>query len=328
MPRVKYDSISKILTNIIPYYLEAGIEVHVITSKREYGDYEFKDGVHYHRFGGKEGFEFFAAEIADKQDLDLLEMYNRAWLFPAKKALNLIHMSNAHFNKKHNEWLQPVSKITVISQYCYDMSIISVPDLHPRMVISHLGVDLDLYQPMDKKDHPTLAYIGIIDKNKGTMSFIRTANILLEEIPDLEVIVVGPTWRPNYEKECMDAADERINFVGEVEADELPLYYATADVYCVPMAFVYTWSLANIESQAAGTPVITTNKGGLPDTIIPNETGYIVDSFDLLVERTKYLLTNRDVAKAMGLKGRKFVEQFSWEGTASRQMAIYEEALS
>lgn len=60
-----------------------------------------------------------------------------------------------------------------------------------------------------------------------------------------------------------------------------------------------------IEAMAAGLPVVSTRHAGIPDVVIENETGFLVDEGDIdaMAEQIITLLNNRDLAGSFGKKG-------------------------
>ena len=64
------------------------------------------------------------------------------------------------------------------------------------------------------------------------------------------------------------------------------------------------------EAQAAGLPVVATNHGGLPEGLVPDESGFLVPERDVdaLAERLDYLVSRPELWPAMGRVGRRYVE--------------------
>jgi glycosyltransferase involved in cell wall biosynthesis len=65
------------------------------------------------------------------------------------------------------------------------------------------------------------------------------------------------------------------------EAGELARLYARATVVAVPTVGEEALGLVSIEAQACGTPVVVSDSGGLPETLDPGETGWIVPRGDV-----------------------------------------------
>jgi glycosyltransferase involved in cell wall biosynthesis len=74
--------------------------------------------------------------------------------------------------------------------------------------------------------------------------------------------------------------------------------------------------VAVLEASAAGLPVIATRHAGIPDVIIENETGLLVDEYDIdgMAENMKRILDNPGYAQEMGRAGRENIKlHFSME---------------
>ena len=65
------------------------------------------------------------------------------------------------------------------------------------------------------------------------------------------------------------------------------------------------------EAQWKGTPVVASNIGGIPEQIVDNKTGFLVDPHDIsgCAEKVINLLKDRKLAKEMGAKGKEYVKK-------------------
>lgn len=64
------------------------------------------------------------------------------------------------------------------------------------------------------------------------------------------------------------------------EPEEVVDYYSMADVF-VNLTYLDTFSMANLEALACGTPVLTYRTGGSPESI-DERTGMVVEQGDLI----------------------------------------------
>jgi len=99
-----------------------------------------------------------------------------------------------------------------------------------------------------------------------------------------------------------------IGFSRTENVDELAAFYSVADVFVNP-TYVDTFPTTNLEALACGTPVVTYNTGGSPESL-DQETGMVIEKGDIagLSEAVKLILdhgknsyTEKCIARAQTL---------------------------
>ena len=96
------------------------------------------------------------------------------------------------------------------------------------------------------------------------------------------------------------------------------------DVYAL-MSGIDMSPLTLQEAQLMKKPVIATSVGGIPELMIENETGYLINKGDYKnwIEKIKILLNDEKKSKEMGKKGREFIEkEFNWNKIAENFLKI------
>src|SRR5204863_673784 len=104
-----------------------------------------------------------------------------------------------------------------------------------------------------------------------------------------------------------------VKFVGPREQDELPLYYAAADV-CVIPSYSESFGMVAVEAMACGTPVVASSVGGLRSTVIDGETGFLVPSGDAraFAQRINQLLDSDELRARLGQAGARAAAGYRW----------------
>ena len=182
-------------------------------------------------------------------------------------------------------------------------------------VVPH-GVDVDIFCPADDRAAAwarlglggarAIACIGRIRPEKGTDLFIDTALRVLPQFPDLTALVVGRA-KAEHRGFLADLKDrvrkagmeERIRFVGEVPAKEMPaLVRALSLLVALPRYEGY--GMTPLEAMASGVPVIASDTGHFRE-FLGDGAGIIVPSEDSLAaaEPVSRLLRNSDLHHAM-----------------------------
>lgn len=119
----------------------------------------------------------------------------------------------------------------------------------------------------------------------------------------------------------------RVIFTGE-QRDPQP-FYRCADIFCLP-SLSEGFGRANLEAMAQGLPVVSTLVGGIPEVVVHQETGFLVEPGDphSLAQELSKLIGHQDLAKKMGLSGYLRVKmEFASSETAVRTAAVWRELL-
>jgi glycosyltransferase involved in cell wall biosynthesis len=118
--------------------------------------------------------------------------------------------------------------------------------------------------------------------------------------------------------------------MGKVKNDRmLSTLYAAADVFVIP-SLQESFGQTVIESLACGTPVIGFNTGGIPDTVRPGQTGWLVPVGDSEALRATLLdaLSDMERLKTMGRTCREqAVREYSLDVQANAYLSLYAELL-
>jgi D-inositol-3-phosphate glycosyltransferase len=161
-----------------------------------------------------------------------------------------------------------------------------------RIRVIPCGVNLDLFQPLDKiqsrrtlglGNNKIILFVGRIERLKGIDKIIRTLPLLSDHNPHL--LIVGEDGNRQGEMAALSnlakslGVSGSVSFSGLVEYSRLPLYYSSADV-CVLPSYYESFGLVPLESLACGTPVVVTDVGNLVNIVHQGKTGYVVPDND------------------------------------------------
>ena len=224
----------------------------------------------------------------------------------------------------NSTWTTAQAKRSALGQYA--KSIRTIP----------LGIDLQDYQPVDRAlakqafriqpDQFVIAFAcaDLTDKNKN-LSVLLTALTQLATQQPLTLLTFGAGQLLPLPESLQVIA------LGQLTSPHLQsLVYSAADVFAMPSA-IESFGLTALEAMACGTPVIAFRTGGLPDLVIPGETGWLADevgSPKALYEGLQWLLHHPMEREAMGRAARQRVEQeFSADRMADRYIDLYNELL-
>ena len=129
-------------------------------------------------------------------------------------------------------------------------------------------------------DHPIVLYFGLIRPYKGLDIFIKGLGSIKHDFDDYTALILGEAYEDS-QKYVDLIKSEGISsytiFRNEFISDnELPIYFAAADVLVLPYRTATQSGIVGIALQM-DRPVIATRVGGLGEYISEGETGYLVE---------------------------------------------------
>lgn len=178
-----------------------------------------------------------------------------------------------------------------------------------------------------------VTYVGRFDPRKGIETVVRAIN--QSQLRGEVQLIIGGGSRPGQsdgiERDRIEGIVDELGirefttFPGRISDEDLPLYYAAADICVVPSHYE-PFGLVAIEAMASYTPVIASDVGGLQFTVMPEETGLLCPPKDEAAFATAIdrILSNPVWQHELGQNARTRVEKmFSWDGVASQLSELY-----
>jgi len=142
----------------------------------------------------------------------------------------------------------------------------------PLREVVHHGYAPKAVSPARRRHSGKLrvGFLGRFDPTKGIELMIRAAAPLLKTECELRIAGKGP--EPYEQKLKEEAGTLDVRFMGFVNAEA---FLAELDVLVVPSLWNEPSGLVILEAFAQGVPVIGSNRGGIPECIEENKTGFI-----------------------------------------------------
>ena len=181
-------------------------------------------------------------------------------------------------------------------------------------------------------DRPIVLSVRRLAHRMGLESLIDAIAEVRHHHPDvlLHIAGLGPL-RDALQRQVEEAGlGEHVRLLGFVPDEELPLAYRAADLSIVPTSSLEGFGLITIESLAAGTPVLVTPVGGLPEVVSDLSPTLVLDGHDIdaLATGLHRALSHPDRLPDAAACQDYARQRFSWPAIAHRTRAVYEAALS
>ena len=123
---------------------------------------------------------------------------------------------------------------------------------------------------------------------------------------------------------------DHVHFLGTVPHEEMPRYFAAADLVLGTSEASETFGMALAEAMACARPVLASSWVGFDDVVRDGETGARFASRQpaALASAVRSLLTNPGLAARYGEAGRQHVlAHFTWEEVEARVQAAYDRVI-
>lgn len=172
-----------------------------------------------------------------------------------------------------------------------------------------------------------ILYVGTMEPRKNLLALLNAYSLLLRDTSVPLIIGGGRGWlyQPVLERLAQPDLHGRVQQVGYIAEEALPLWYAAATVFVFPSIYE-GFGMPPLEAMACGTPVITSNTSSLPEVV--GDAGVTIDPHDpaALAAALLRVLRDADLRADLRARGLHRAQQFSYRASAERTLAVYHEA--
>jgi glycosyltransferase involved in cell wall biosynthesis len=313
------------------------------------------DGIRVHRVGGRHSYLFRAAPYVRRtfpdmpfdlvvEDLNKVPLFTPRWV--SRPLLLLVHhlfggtaFREAGLPIALGTWLleRPVPRVyrevpVVAVSESTRTDLIHRGMTGDRIEVVPNGVHLERFRPVEREaerfPEPTLLYLGRLKRYKAIELILRAAARLRDQGVEARLLVAGKGNREaalRREAGRLGLGEDRVRFLGFVPEEEKLELLRRSWVH-VLTSEKEGWGIVNVEAAASGTPTVASDAPGLRDSVLDGETGFLVPHGDVeaLADRIRRLVTDPELRRRMGTRGRAFAGELSWDRTADRLGRVME----
>ncbi|HJM40303.1 MAG TPA: glycosyltransferase family 1 protein [Planctomycetota bacterium] len=206
---------------------------------------------------------------------------------------------------------------------------------HGRTSVAPIGVASSFFAAGQKEfkeaEEPYFLFVGSIEPKKNLPGLMTAFAEAVDKGCPARLKIAG---RVAWGSEELSVAlqknpvlKDRVDFLGFVPQAELPQLLAQSLALVLP-SFYEGFGMPVVEGMAAGTPVLCSNRGALPET--SGGAAKLFDPMDssFLAEHLCELSANPTLRDKMRSAGLKHASSFTWENCASSTLAAYRQAMS
>jgi glycosyltransferase involved in cell wall biosynthesis len=178
-------------------------------------------------------------------------------------------------------------------------------------------------------DAPLVSIIAQMIPRKGYRVLLQAIPAILRQFPETRFLFCGDgADRPSLEsKVAEEGLSERVIFTGHIKA--IPSVLAATDVVAHP-AYREGLGIAILEAMGMGKAVVASAVGGIPESILPPHTGFLIQpgDHDALANHVIRLLGDDELRHRVGrASAERILREFSIDGMVSGNFSVYQSVL-
>jgi len=314
--------------NINDVFIDEGVEIHLIKSKR----YKFFTWFYYRRHIQK-----YINAIVKKKAIQLLEAPDWTGI-TAFMSFNIplvirFHGSDAYFCKLDgrkqkfknfifeklalkyaNAFIAPTAYAGIETQKIFGLNKTKINTIHYGLQLADFVNETPAIYNVN-----TILYIGTIIRKKGVLELAEIFNKVVESNPKAKLILIGSdaadiktgniSTYNLMEAKLSAKAKKQVNYLGKVPYKQVQEHIKKAHVCTFP-SFAETLGMVTIESMALQKPVVNTSIGWAQELINDGVNGFLVHptKIDAYANKILELFSDNDLCIKTGKAARKKVE--------------------
>ena len=172
--------------------------------------------------------------------------------------------------------------------------------------------------------------VGTIEPRKDFPGLVRAFDQIAERHPDVGLVIAGPDgWGIDDFDRALAAARhrQRITRLGWVGDQERAALIAAAAVVAYPSVYE-GFGFPPLEAMAAGTPVVTTAAGAVPEVVGDAALVAAVGDDAGVASMLEQVLSDEALAADLVRRGRALLPKYTWTKCAEERVQLYRDAAS
>jgi Glycosyltransferase len=168
--------------------------------------------------------------------------------------------------------------------------------------------------------------VGTLEPRKNLMRLIDALRLVSSDMA-VSLRVVGPDGYQSarIRDRLSSAIESRV--VGWASESELATEYRAADVFVYPSIYE-GFGLPLLEAMAAGTPVVASTGGSIPE--VAGDAALLADPYDVagLADAIRRIAGDGSLAAELRARALERAASYTWEGSAAAHAAVYRSLVS
>lgn len=194
--------------------------------------------------------------------------------------------------------------------------------------------EIDLTLNRFKINGDYIIYSGGIGKRKNLEGVVEVFNLIIKQIKSLSLVIVGDTLGPksvpiiNKITKIINNYDikDKVIFTNYIDEKNLANLVSAAKIMLYPSRYE-GFGIPILESMSVGTPVITSNRGALPEISGPLNPKFGSDDYSGMSREAIKIINDSGYSNKIIKAGYSNCKKYSWDKMAKETLELYHEII-
>jgi len=206
-------------------------------------------------------------------------------------------------------WLDSVKAWVGISEFIRDRFVEAGVPANRAFALRH---SWDIRpEPASRVDDGSFLFLGRLVEEKGVRVLLQAWDLLSRQAKmETPKLILGGDGPLRGEVEAAASRLPSVHYVGQVDGEEKDRLIASCRAMLAPSVWWEPLGLVTYEAYEQGKPMLAAASGGLTETVLDGQTGYLHEPGNAhqLAEHVCRLNSRPDNANTMGTKGREWLK--------------------
>lgn len=211
-----------------------------------------------------------------------------------------------------------------------------------KIKVIPIGIDSNFYKPLKSNYLHTrfdltendyiLLSVARLHPYKGLNYLVDAMKLVVRRKRNVKLIILGRgPLKSKLHEQIKSLKLENNVFLCEdfIPNEKMPSVYSSCDIFILP-SLIEPFGMVILEAMACSKPVIGTKIGGIQDTIVDRECGFLVapKNSKELADKISLLCQKTEMRKEMGMKGRqRILNVYDWNIVVSKYLDTYKKLI-
>jgi glycosyltransferase involved in cell wall biosynthesis len=231
--------------------------------------------------------------------------------------------------------LKHINKLIAVNQSTKEYYTKRQPNLKKKIKIISVGIDLNIFKPMDKwkmrekycinQEEIVILFIGRFSIEKGLNLLLDTFNDVHSEIPNTRLILLGEGPEGNKLKQIVKTHHiENVTFIDPVKREKIPEIINCSDIFVLSSSFEGMPTVV-LEALACGVPVVSTDVGDVKKVVIDGKTGCLIKNRKIEFLKKGLIEVINNGRESYSHNCISIAKKYSWEYISGQICDLYED---